>query len=175
GRPKGCVLTHRNMLFDVGNSIAGLPSLLHENARTLLFLPLAHSFARLIQIGTVQVRATMGHTADIKNLVPDLQTFKPTFVLSVPRVFEKVYNTARQRALADGRGAIFERAEQTAVAYSRAVDAGGPGLLLRARHGLFDRLVYGRLRGALGGRGQGAISGGAPLGERMAHFYRGIG
>src|SRR5439155_13896168 len=104
GRPKGCVLTHRNMLFDVGNSIAGLPSLLHENARTLLFLPLAHSFARLIQIGTVQVRATMGHTADIKNLVPDLQTFKPTFVLSVPRVFEKVYNTARQRALADGRG-----------------------------------------------------------------------
>src|SRR5947209_2493777 len=117
----------------------------------------------------------MGHAPDVKNLVADLADFQPTFVLAVPRVFEKVYNTARQRAHADGRGAVFDRAEGVAVAYSEALDKGGPGLLLRLEHGLFDRLVYGRLRGALGGRCRWAISGGAPLGKRLAHFYRGIG
>jgi long-chain acyl-CoA synthetase len=175
GRPKGCVLTHRNMYADTANSLPGLRSLFTEGASTLLFLPLAHSFARLIQIGCVQARARMGHTADAKNLVAELQSFRPTFVLSVPRVFEKVYNTAQQRAHADGRGAIFRRAEQAAVAYSRALDTGGPGLLLRTEHALFERLVYGKLRAALGGRCHAAISGGAPLGERLAHFYRGIG
>jgi long-chain acyl-CoA synthetase len=175
GRPKGCVLTHRNMLSDITNAIPNLHSMFHEGASTLLFLPLAHSFARLIQIGVVQARAKMGHTADVKNLVADLQSFQPTFVLSVPRVFEKVYNTARQRAEADGKGTIFARAERAAIAYSRALDTGGPGMLLRAEHALFDKLVYGKLRAALGGRCQVAISGGAPLGERLAHFYRGIG
>ncbi|GAA3451066.1 long-chain fatty acid--CoA ligase [Dactylosporangium matsuzakiense] len=172
GRPKGCIITHRNMLSDIVNAIPELRSLFNEGARTLLFLPLAHSFARLIQIGVVQARATMGHTADTKNLAEMLKSFKPTFVLSVPRVFEKVYNTARQRAQADGKGAIFERAEKTAIDYSSTPS---PGLLLRARHALFDRLVYGKLRAALGGQCTRAISGGAPLGERLAHFYRGIG
>ena len=176
GRPKGCMLTHRNMYSDTANAIPGLGSLFREGARTLLFLPLAHSFARLIQIGAVQARATMGHAPDVKHLVDDLKSFKPTFVLSVPRVFEKVYNTARQTAQADGKGAIFDRAERVAIAFSEAKDAPrGAGLALRAQHAVFDRLVYGRLRAALGGHCHSAISGGAPLGERLAHFFRGIG
>jgi long-chain acyl-CoA synthetase len=176
GRPKGCELTHRNLYADAANAIPGLPTLFHDGASTLLFLPLAHSFARLIQIGTVYARCKLGHLPDVKNLVADLQEFKPTFVLSVPRVFEKVYNTARQRAHADGKGAIFDRADRVAVAYSQAQDTpGGPGLALRLQHKLFDRLVYGKLRAAMGGRCTRAISGGAPLGERLAHFFRGIG
>ncbi|HKT05886.1 MAG TPA: AMP-binding protein, partial [Rugosimonospora sp.] len=151
GRPKGCVLTHRNMYADIANAVPGMPNLFHEGASTLLFLPLAHSFARLIQLGVVHTRTRMGHAPDVKNLVADLGEFKPTFLLSVPRVFEKVYNTAKQRAHADGKGAIFDRAERAAVAYSEALDAGGPSLAVRAQHGLFDRLVYGRLRAALGG------------------------
>ncbi|GAA2328175.1 long-chain fatty acid--CoA ligase [Dactylosporangium salmoneum] len=172
GRPKGCMITHRNMLSDIVNAIPELRSLFNEGARTLLFLPLAHSFARLIQIGVVQARATMGHTADTKNLADVLKSFKPTFVLSVPRVFEKVYNTAKQRAQADGKGAIFDRAERVAIDYSATPS---PGLVLKAQHALFDKLVYSKLRAALGGQCTRAISGGAPLGERLAHFYRGIG
>jgi long-chain acyl-CoA synthetase len=175
GRPKGCVLTHRNLYFDIANAIPKLQSLFRPGASTLLFLPLAHSFARIIQVGCVQARARMGHAADVKNLVADLQSFQPTFILSVPRVFEKVYNTAQQKAQVDGKGGIFRRAEQVAIAYSESLDAGGPGLVLRAQHGLFNKLVYGKLRAALGGRCASAISGGAPLGARLAHFYRGIG
>ncbi len=175
GRPKGCMLTHRNMYSDIANAVPGLPNLFNEGASTLLFLPLAHSFARLIQIGVVQARCRMGHAPDVKNLVADLGEFRPTFVLSVPRVFETVFNTAKQRAHAAGKGAIFDRAEQTAIAYSEALDKGGPGIGLRLRHGLFDKLVYGKLRAALGGECRDAISGGAPLGDRLAHFFRGIG
>jgi long-chain acyl-CoA synthetase len=176
GRPKGCMLTHRNIYSDIANAIPGLANLFTEGSATVLFLPLAHSFARLIQTGVVQGRVRTAHTPDVKNLVDDLKAYQPTFVLSVPRVFEKVYNSARQRAHADGKGAIFDRAERVAIAYSEALaSAGGPGLLLRAQHGLFDRLVYGKLRAALGGRCESAISGGAPLGSRLAHFFRGIG
>ncbi len=176
GRPKGCMLTHRNLFADAANAVAAIPELFNEGATTLLFLPLAHSFARLIQNAVVRARCRMGHSADVTNLAGVLQEFRPTFVLAVPRVFEKVYNTARQRAHADGRGAIFDRADRVAVAYSEGLDhPGGPGLLLRAEHKVFDRLVYGRLRAALGGRCGYAISGGAPLGTRLAHFFRGIG
>jgi len=176
GRPKGCVLTHRNLYSDIANAVPGLTALFHEGASTLLFLPLAHSFARLIQLGVVHARVRMGHLPDVKDLVATLGEFKPTFVLSVPRVFEKVYNTAKQRAHADGKGRIFDAADRTAVAYSEALDRpGGPGLGLRVRHGILDRLVYGRLRAALGGQCHSAISGGAPLGARLAHFYRGVG
>jgi long-chain acyl-CoA synthetase len=175
GRPKGCVLTHRNMYFDIANAIPELPSLFHPGASTLLFLPLAHSFARIIQVGCVQARARMGHAPDVKNLVADLQSLQPTFVLSVPRVFEKVHNTARQRATADGKAAVFNRAEQIAIRYSEALDKSGPGIALRAEHALFNKIVYGKLRAALGGSCRAAISGGAPLGERLAHFFRGIG
>ncbi|MFG1892627.1 AMP-dependent synthetase/ligase [Micromonospora zamorensis] len=176
GRPKGCVLTHRNMYADIANAIPVLPNLFNPGASTLLFLPLAHAFARLIQIGVVQARATMAHCADTKNLVAELQEFRPTFVLSVPRVFEKVYNAAKQKAESDGKGRIFARAEQVAIAYSEALETpGGPGLALRAQHVVFDRLVYRKLRAALGGRCRDAISGGAPLGARLGHFFRGIG
>jgi long-chain acyl-CoA synthetase len=175
GRAKGCQLTHRNLLAEVRTVVQAAPELLNPNAQILLFLPLAHVLARIIQLTGLHSRATVGHTPDVKNLLPDLAQFRPTLVLSVPRVFEKVYNSAKQRAHADGKGRIFDAAEATAVAWSQAQEAAGPGPWLRLRHALFDRLVYGRLRAALGGRCTAAVSGGAPLGARLGHFFRGIG
>ncbi len=176
GRPKGCMLTHGNFMFELGVAIDELGELFEtDDASTLLFLPLAHVFARIVQIGCVKSRAKLGHSADIKTLVADLQEFQPTFVLAVPRVFEKVFNTASQRATADGRGKIFDRAAETAIAYSKGLDKGRPSLAVRGQHAVFDRLVYGKLRNAFGGSCTNAISGGAPLGERLGHFYRGIG
>ncbi|MXG90785.1 AMP-binding protein [Nocardioides flavescens] len=176
GRPKGCMLTHANFMVELGVAVSELDRLFEiEDSSTLLFLPLAHVFARIIQIGCVKSRTRLGHSADIKNLVADLQEFRPTFVLAVPRVFEKVFNTASQRATADGRGAIFDRAADVAIAWSRGQDDGKPSLAVRLQHAVFDRLVYGKLREALGGKCQYAVSGGAPLGERLGHFYRGIG
>ncbi|MBD8608182.1 long-chain fatty acid--CoA ligase [Aeromicrobium sp. CFBP 8757] len=176
GRPKGCRLTHGNFRYELEAATEQLNDLFTaEGASTLLFLPLAHVFARVIQVGAIRSGARLGHTADVKELVTHLGTFHPTFVLAVPRVFEKVFNSASGKAYADGKGKIFDRAVQTAIGYSRALDDGRPGLALRARHALFDRLVYGKLRDALGGEAAWAISGGAPLGDRLAHFYRGIG
>jgi len=178
GRPKGCQLTHGNFMFELGVAVDELDRLFTtEGASTLLFLPLAHVFARIIQVGAVKARARLGHSADIKSLLPDLQEFRPTFILAVPRVFEKVFNTASQKATADGRGKIFDRAAETAIAYSRGLDSakGRPSLAVRAQHAAFSRLVYGKLLGALGGSCEYAVSGGAPLGERLGHFYRGIG
>ncbi|UPK73399.1 AMP-dependent synthetase/ligase [Nocardioidaceae bacterium SCSIO 66511] len=176
GRPKGCCITHSNFMFELGVATLLLDELFEtEGASTLLFLPLAHVFARIIQVGCVRSGVRMGHTADVRDLLVHLDDFKPTFILAVPRVFEKVFNGASQKAHADGKGAIFDRAVDTAIAYSRALDGRRVPVLLRARHAIFDRLVYGKLRAALGGRAQYAISGGAPLGERLAHFFRGIG
>ncbi|MFL6099688.1 MAG: AMP-dependent synthetase/ligase [Actinomycetales bacterium] len=175
GRPKGCELSHRNFVDLTNNAYAIFGDLLRPGASTLLFLPLAHVFARFIEIICVGTRVTMGHTADIKGLVEDLGQFQPTFILSVPRVFEKVYNSAEQKAESEGKGKIFRAAAATAIAWSEAQDNGGAGLALRLKHGLFDRLVYGKLRAALGGRVEYAVSGGAPLGTRLGHFYRGIG
>ena len=175
GRPKGCELTHGSMLGTGIQAGTVLPELFDEQGSTLLFLPLAHVFARLVQIACVESRARLGHTADVKNLLADLQSFRPTFLLSVPRVFEKVYNSAKQRAHGDGKGKIFDAADRTAVAYSEALDRGRVGLPLRVRHALFDRLVYAKLRAALGGRVAWAVSGGAPLGARLGHFFRGVG
>ena len=176
GRPKGCMLTHGNFMFELGVAIDELERLFGtEGAATLLFLPLAHVFARIIQVGCVKSRVKLGHSADIKNLVSDLGDFQPTFVLAVPRVFEKVFNTASQRATADGRGRIFDRAAEAAIAWSRGNDNGRASLKVRAEHAVFDKLVYGKLRDALGGKCEYAVSGGAPLGDRLGHFYRGIG
>jgi long-chain acyl-CoA synthetase len=141
----------------------------------LLFLPLAHVFARIIQCCCVYARITLGHTPDAKNVVAELVDFRPTLVLAVPRVFEKVYNSARQKAYADGKGRIFDIAAATAVEWSRAQETGGAGLALRAKHAVFDQLVYTKLRAVLGGRCLAAVSGGAPLGERLGHFFRGVG
>ena len=176
GRPKGCMLTHGNFMFELGVAIDALPELFEApGTSTLLFLPLAHVFARIIEIGCIKSRTKVGHSADIKSLLPDLQAFRPTFILAVPRVFEKVFNTASQRATADGRGRIFDLAAQTAIDYSRGLDRGRPSLAVRAKHAVFTRLVYGKLLDALGGSCVYAVSGGAPLGDRLGHFYRGIG
>lgn len=176
GRPKGCMLTHDNFQNELCVAVNELERLFDtDGASTLLFLPLAHVFARIIQVGSIKARTRLGHSADIKNLLPQLATFQPTFILAVPRVFEKVFNTASQRATADGKGKIFDRAAEAAIAWSRALDGGRVPVRVRAQHALFSRLVYGKLRGALGGRCEFAVSGGAPLGDRLGHFYRGIG
>ncbi|MEP6817153.1 MAG: AMP-binding protein, partial [Marmoricola sp.] len=181
GRPKGCMLTHGNFMFELSvatdelDELFAPPSDEGAGASTLLFLPLAHVFARIIQVGCVRTRVRMGHSADIRNLLDDFAEFQPTFILAVPRVFEKVFNTASQHAAADGRGKIFGRATDVAISYSRGLETGRTALAIRAQHRIFDRLVYGRLRAALGGRCEYAVSGGAPLGERLGHFYRGIG
>ncbi len=182
GRPKGCELTHANFLFEGANIISAADSdatlanvFTDEEASTLLFLPLAHVFARMIQVGVVMARATLGHTSDVKHLLDDLATFQPTFILSVPRVFEKIYNSSEQKAEASGKGSAFQAAVATAIAYSEAKDDGGASFGLRAKHALFDKLVYSKLRAALGGKVRWAVSGGAPLGPRLGHFYRGIG
>lgn len=175
GRPKGCELTHANFLFEIRNGMTLLSRFMNPDGSLLLFIPLAHVLARVLQVGALNTRTVIGHTPDIKDLVGDLGRFQPTFVLAVPRVFEKVFNGAKAKAEADGKGKIFGRAAEVAVDWSRAQDTGGAGLALRVQHALFDKLVYGKLRAALGGRCAGAISGGAPLGERLGHFFRGIG
>ncbi len=175
GRPKGCQLTHANLLSEIRGTHECLPTLLSKGQRLLVFLPLAHVLARALTLSAFASKVTVGFTSDIKNLLPMLAVFKPTVVVSVPRVFEKVYNTAEQNAANDGKGPIFKAAAQTAVDWSRAHDSGRPGLALRAKHALFDRLVYRKLRTALGGNCSASVSGGAPLGARLGHFYRGVG
>lgn len=177
GRPKGCVLTHRNLIAAGGNAVAYLKPLFlgtgEQEASTLLFLPLAHVFGRMVEVGAVVGRSTLGHWSDVKTLTDNLAVFRPTFLLSVPYVLEKVYNGARQKAHAAGKGKIFDAAADAAIAYSEA--AGKAGLGLRLKHWLFDKLVYAKIRAALGGRVRYAISGGAALGLRLTHFFRGIG
>jgi long-chain acyl-CoA synthetase len=178
GRPKGCELTHANLLADVRNAFHGPLITVAETAEasTLLFLPLAHVFARIIEVGCIEGGIVLGHCGDLAALLPALASFRPTFILAVPRVFEKVFNSAEQKAVSERKGAIFGRATQVAITYSRALDTpGGPGFRLRAQHALFDRLVYGKLRAALGGQTQYAVSGGAALSERLGHFFRGAG
>jgi len=175
GRPKGCMLTHGNFLHDSYNAVGALGQVFEADSSTLMFLPLAHVFGRIIQISCVYNGVTMGHSPDIKNLLDDLGEFQPSFILSVPRVFEKVYNGAQAKAAGEGKGAIFDRAADVAIRYSTALDTGGPSLGLRLQHALFDKLVYSKLRARLGGRCAWGVSGGAALGSRLGHFFRGIG
>jgi len=177
GRPKGCVLSHRSFFAECGNIVERLRPLFRTGeSSVLLFLPIAHVFGRLVQVAAVMAPIKLGHAPDIKNLTDDLASFRPKLVLGVPRVFEKVYNSARAKAQADGKGKIFDKAADVAIAYSRALDTpSGPAFGLKLKYKVFDRLVYGKLRAVLGGRATHAISGGAPLGERLGHFYRGIG
>ena len=177
GRPKGCVLTHRSFFAECGNIVERLRPLFRTGeCSVLLFLPLAHVFGRLVQIAPMMAPIKLGLVPDIKNLTDELASFRPTLILGVPRVFEKVYNSARAKAQADGKGKIFDKAADTAIAYSRALDTpSGPSLGLKIKYKTFDKLVYSKLRAVLGGKGEYAISGGAPLGERLGHFFRGIG
>jgi long-chain acyl-CoA synthetase len=175
GVPKGCVLTHSNFVELARNSALSMHQIVGPGTSTLLFITTAHVFARFISILGVHAGVKVGHQADTAQLLPALASFRPTFLLAVPRVFERVYNSAEQRAEAGGRGRVFRSAAATAVEHSRALDAGRVPLGLRLRFALFDRLVYSKLRQALGGRVQYAISGSAPLGQRLGHFYRSLG
>lgn len=177
GKPKGVILTHGNFLSECGNVVEGAADLfLRKDGSTLLFLPLAHVFGRMIEVGAVRAGLHLAHCSDpVGKLLADLQSFKPNFVLSVPRIFEKIYNSAEAKADAAGKGKIFRKAAAVAIAYSKAMEDGHISPVLRLQHGLFDHLVYTKLRAVMGGNVDAAISGGAPLGERLGHFFRGAG
>ena len=176
GKPKGVQLTHGNFLSECGNVVNGASDLfLKPGGSTLLFLPVAHVFGRMVQIGSITAGLHLAHCSDLTRLPKDLASFKPTFVLAVPRIFEKIFNGAEAKAEAAGKGKIFHKAAEVAIAYSRALDTKKISPLLKLQHGLFDKLVYSKIRTGLGGRVEAAISGGAPLGERLGHFYRGAG
>ena len=176
GRPKGCQLTHANFVDLSDNALSDLGSIVNPDSSTLMFLPLAHVFARFIAILAVAAGSTVGHTPDLKHLVDDLQSFRPTFLLAVPRVFEKLFNGALQQAEEKGQDKIFLAAASTAEAYSRAQLSGDRiPLALRAKHAVLDRLVLSKVRAATGGRITHAVSGGGPLGERLGHFFNGAG
>ncbi|MGL5908919.1 MAG: AMP-dependent synthetase/ligase, partial [Phycicoccus sp.] len=171
GRPKGVELTHGNFLTLAENAAEELATVVRtDGASTLLFLPLAHVFARFVEVLAVTAGVRTGHSGNLATLLDDLAGFRPSFVLAVPRVFEKIYNSAEAGAEKSGRARVFAGAVATATAWSEAQDGGTLPFGLRVRHALFDRLVYSRLRDALGGRMQYAVSGGAPLGTRLGHF-----
>jgi len=177
GKPKGVQLTHGNFLSECGNVVQGASELfLKPGGSTLLFLPVAHVFGRMVQIGSISAGLHMAHCSDPVGRLPmDLASFKPTFVLAVPRIFEKIYNGAEAKAEAAGKGKIFRKAAAVAIAYSEALDKKSVSPILKFKHGLFDKLVYSKIRAGMGGRVEAAISGGAPLGARLGHFYRGAG
>jgi long-chain acyl-CoA synthetase len=177
GRPKGVQLTHSNFLSECGNVVEGASDLfLKPGGSTLLFLPVAHVFGRMVQIGAIRAGLHLAHCSDpVGRLQPDMASFKPTFVLAVPRIFEKIYNGAEAKAEAAGKGKIFRKAAAVAIAYSEARDKRGFNPMLTLKHALFDKLVYSKIRTVMGGAVEAAISGGAPLGVRLGHFYRGAG
>jgi long-chain acyl-CoA synthetase len=176
GNPKGCMLSHGNIVANVRNCMLndGFTKVFNDQHSTLLFLPLAHSYAQLIMYGAIYSGTVLG-LADMADAAAELPAYRPTVVLSVPRLWQKAYNSARRKADLEGHGKVFARAEATATAFSQALDTGGPSLGLRLRHAVFDRLVYRKLRAALGGNVQYAWSAAAPLGTRLGHFFRGCG
>ena len=177
GKPKGVGLTHGNFMAECGNVVQGASDLfLKPGGSTLLFLPVAHVFGRMVQIGAITAGLHLAHCSDPVGRLPmDLASFKPTFVLAVPRIFEKIYNGAEARAEAAGKGKIFRKAAEVAIAYSESLDKKSVSPLLSIKHKLFDKLVFSKIRAGMGGKVEAAISGGAPLGVRLGHFYRGAG
>ncbi|GGW72105.1 long-chain acyl-CoA synthetase [Streptomyces lucensis JCM 4490] len=187
GRPKGCVLTHGNFMFEADTVIGRWEPVFHskkgDEASTLLFLPLAHVFGRMVEVATIRGRVRLGHQPQLHAaaLLPDLQAFRPTFILAVPYIFEKVFNAARRRAEKEGRDGPFEKAVDIAVKYAEAVEAKawgtgtGPTAGLRMQHQLFDKLVYSKVRGAMGGRIRNAMSGGSAMDRRLGLFFAGAG
>ena len=175
GQPKGCMLTHSNFVELARNARQAIPEVVNPDSSTLLFITLAHVFARFISVLCIHGGVKVAHQPDTKLLLPAMGSFRPTFLLAVPRVFEKVYNSSEQKAETGGKGKIFRRAAEVAIAHSKALDEGRVPLGLRLQFALFDRLVYGKIKTALGGRVQYAVSGSAPLGLRLGHFYRSLG
>jgi long-chain acyl-CoA synthetase len=175
GTPKGCILTHSNFVELSRNAAVAMDEVVNTpGASTLLFITTAHVFARFISMLSVHAGVKVGHQADTKKLVESLGSFKPTFLLAVPRVFEKVYNSAEQKAVAGGKGNIFAKAVDTAIEHSKALDAGKVPLGLKIKFALFDKLVYSKLKAVMGGNVKYAVSGGAPLGTRLGHFFRSL-
>ncbi|MFJ4208692.1 AMP-dependent synthetase/ligase [Paenarthrobacter sp. NPDC089675] len=182
GKPKGCEITHGNFVLVARNVIPFLPELLmQQNARTLMFLPLAHVLARAVQVVCLTAGITLGHSAGASGLMEDLGAFKPTFLLAVPRIFEKVYAGAGHKAAMSGKAGLFAAASATAVEYSTAVDLAargrgtGPGLLLRLKHAAFNKLLYPKVREVFGGKVGYTVSGASPLSLRENHFFHGAG
>jgi long-chain acyl-CoA synthetase len=176
GKPKGCELLHRGFVELSKNATLEIPEVLAEGGSTLMFLPLAHVFARFIEVLAIHAGIRVGHQPDAKDVGPAMVSFKPDFLLAVPRVFEKVYNAAEQKAESGGKGKIFRKSADAAVAYSMSLDTPeGPSFKQELTHKFFDVLVYSKLRAAMGGKIAYAISGGAPLGSRLGHFFRAIG
>jgi long-chain acyl-CoA synthetase len=175
GRPKGCMLTHSNFVELVRNAKKAIPEVVNTESTTLLFITTAHIFARFISVLCVHGGVKVGHQADTKQLLPAMASFKPTFLLAVPRVFEKVYNSSEQKAESGGKGKIFRRAAAVAIAHSKALDAGNVPFALQLQFAVLDRLVLSKIRAAMGGNVKFAVSGSAPLGLRLGHFYRSLG
>ncbi|OKK22476.1 long-chain fatty acid--CoA ligase [Streptomyces sp. CB00455] len=187
GRPKGCVLTHANFMFETDTMVSRWKSVFRagpgEQPSTLLFLPLAHVFGRMVEVAAIRSRVKLGHQPALAaaELLPDLAAFRPTFVLGVPYVFEKVFAAARRKAEAEGRTGPFDRAVETAVRYAEAREqkafgiGPGPSAGLRMEHQLFERLVYGKVREAMGGRVRHAMSGGSAMSRRLGLFFDGAG
>jgi long-chain acyl-CoA synthetase len=176
GNPKGCELTHKSFVDHCRNAAAEIPELANEFQHSLIFVPFAHILGRYVAVICIYSGIRVGHLPDTKLVAAELPIFQPTFLLAVPRVFEKVYNNAELKAEAAGKGKIFRAAAQAAIDYSKGLDdPKGPSLAVKLKHKLFDKLVFGKLRAAMGGKVKYAISGGAPLGERLSHFFRGIG
>ena len=177
GRPKGVELTHRNAVGIPYHGVRYLPGVLWGNhVRLLLFLPLAHVYARCLQLLSLAGEGVLGHTPDVKTLLPDMQSFAPSYVLAVPRVLEKIYNAADAKAGGGARLKLFRWAAKVAISYSRALDTpDGPSRRLRQVHTVADRLVFRKIRALLGPNARFIISGGGPLGQRLGHFYRGLG
>jgi long-chain acyl-CoA synthetase len=174
GRPKGVILTHSNFVETTRNAAVVMEEVVFPGASTLLFITTAHIFARFISVLAIHTGVKVGHQPDTKLLLPSMASFRPTFLLAVPRVFEKVYNSSEQKAEAGGKGKIFRRAADVAIAHSKALDAGSVPIGLKLQFALFDRLVLSKIREALGGRVKYAVSGSAPLGLRLGHFFRSL-
>ncbi|MBT2409467.1 long-chain fatty acid--CoA ligase [Streptomyces sp. ISL-12] len=187
GRPKGCVLTHGNFMYEADTVIGRWESVFHsrkgDEAATLLFLPLAHVFGRMVEVAAIRGRVRFGHQPQLNAaaLLPDLAAFQPTFILAVPYIFEKVFNAARRKAERDGRAGAFEKAVDVAVKYAEALEAKawgqgpGPSAALRVQHQFFDKLVYAKVRAAMGGRLRNAMSGGSAMDRRLGLFFAGAG
>ncbi|MFE4459864.1 AMP-dependent synthetase/ligase, partial [Nocardia tengchongensis] len=175
GRPKGVMLSHANLYAESAADRSSMSEFLQPGRKSLLFLPLAHVFARAVALAAFDAGVTVAHTADWSTLVEQFGQYKPNFILSVPRVFEKVFNGAKQKAHDGGKGKIFDYATEIAIQYSQSLETGGPGVVLKLQHLVLDKLVFSKLREAMGGQCSSAVSGGGPLGARLGHYFRGAG
>ncbi|MCX2180400.1 AMP-dependent synthetase/ligase [Streptomyces sp. SKN60] len=187
GRPKGCVITHANFMFETEMLTGRWESVFHskpgDEASTLLFLPLAHVFGRMVEVAAIRSGVKLGHQPVLAaaELLPDLQAFRPSFVLAVPYVFEKVFNAARRRAEQERKRGPFDKAVDVAVKYAEAMEhkafgiGPGPSATLRMQHQFFEKTVYGKVRDALGGRVRHAMSGGSGMDRQLGLFFEGAG